>query len=302
LDPSAFEQSAGFLRLRGADNPIERTAIHPESYPIVEKMAASLGVRVQDLVGNAELVGRIRLDEFAAERVGLATLSDIREELLRPGRDPRRSFALPKFRSDVRDVADLKEGMALEGIVTNVTNFGAFVDIGVHQDGLVHLSQISNRFVRDPREAVKVGDVVQVKVLSVEPETKRIGLSIKALLPQLNRRRHRPNERRPAESGEGPAAGGGREGGARDSRPGRPPTGRGDRDPRRDMRGRRPDRPEGRREGRREGRPRRPGDDRDRQAPMMLSFDTPSPTLPEGTDLSLSEKIEILRNKFRGNK
>ena len=125
----------------------------------------------------------------------MPTLADIREELLRPGRDPRKTFKIPKFRADVKEMSDLKPGMALEGTVTNVTNFGAFVDIGVRQDGLVHLSQMSNRFIRDPREAVKVGDVVQVKVISVEPETKRIGLSMKALLPPLQRRRRKQQRR-----------------------------------------------------------------------------------------------------------
>jgi uncharacterized protein len=192
IDELTYQQAAGFLRVRNGEHPMDATAVHPESYPIAEKMAAALGIPLTELVGNHDRVSTLKLEDFVDEHAGMPTLSDIREELLRPGRDPRKTFAVPKFRSDVRQIGDLKEGMTLEGTVTNVTNFGAFVDIGVHQDGLVHLSQMSNRFIRDPREAVKVGDVVQVKVISVEVETKRIGLSMKALLPAIPRRRKRP--------------------------------------------------------------------------------------------------------------
>jgi uncharacterized protein len=185
------------LRIPDGENPLDRTAVHPESYPIVEKMASALGVGINDLIGNKELISSLKLDDFVTEIAGVPTLNDIREELLRPGRDPRKTFKIPKFRADVKEMSDLKPGMTLEGTVTNVTNFGAFVDIGVRQDGLVHLSQMSNRFIRDPREAVKVGDVVQVKVISVEPETKRIGLSMKALLPTSQRRRKKQQRRGP---------------------------------------------------------------------------------------------------------
>jgi uncharacterized protein len=197
LDESAYEQAAAFLRIQEGENPLDRTAIHPESYSIVEKIAASLGVGVNDLIGNRELTASLRLEDFFTETSGMPTLQNIREELMRPGRDPRKTFKVPRFRADVKEMSDLKPGMALEGTVTNVTNFGAFVDIGVRQDGLVHLSQMSNRFIRDPREAVKVGDVVQVKVISVEPETKRIGLSMKALLPPAQRHRKKQQRRRP---------------------------------------------------------------------------------------------------------
>jgi transcriptional accessory protein Tex/SPT6 len=189
MDDSTYEQSAAFLRIPDGENALDRTAVHPESYPVVEKMAAGLNVGIPDLIGNRELISSLKFEEFVSESIGIPTLQHIREELFHPSRDPRKSFRVPKFRADVKEMADLKPGMALEGTVTNVTNFGAFVDIGVRQDGLVHLSQMSNRFIRDPREAVKVGDVVQVKVISVEPETKRIGLSMKALLPALQRRR-----------------------------------------------------------------------------------------------------------------
>jgi uncharacterized protein len=195
MDESTYRQAAPFLRIPDGENALDRTAVHPESYPLVEKMSASLGVAVTDLIGNRELISSLKLEDFITETVGMPTLIDIREELLRPGRDPRKSFKVPKFRTDVKEMSDLKPGMTLEGTVTNVTNFGAFVDIGVRQDGLVHLSQMSNRFIRDPREAVKVGDVVQVKVISVEPETKRIGLSMKALLPPLQRRRKKQQRR-----------------------------------------------------------------------------------------------------------
>jgi uncharacterized protein len=195
LDDSAYQQAAGFLRIPDGENALDRTAVHPESYAIVENMASALGVAVNDLIENKELISSLKLEEFVTETIGIPTLKDIREELLRPGRDPRKTFKIPKFRADVKEMSDLKPGMTLEGTVTNVTNFGAFVDIGVRQDGLVHLSQMSNRFIRDPREAVKVGDVVQVKVISVEAETKRIGLSMKALLPAAQRRRKKQQRR-----------------------------------------------------------------------------------------------------------
>src|SRR5437867_1345995 len=196
IDEQVFCHAAGFLRVQGGENPLDRTAVHPEAYPVAEKMAASLGVSVADLIENKTLVSSLKLEEFVTDTVGLPTLFDIREELLKPGRDPRRTFAVAKFRDDVKEISDLKEGMVLEGTVTNVTNFGAFVDVGVQQDGLVHLSQMSNRFIRDPREAVKVGDVVQVKVISVEAETKRIGLSMKALLRSVPHRRKHPRRAR----------------------------------------------------------------------------------------------------------
>ncbi|NWG12858.1 MAG: RNA-binding transcriptional accessory protein [Acidobacteria bacterium] len=197
MESLSYQQAAGFVRVRSGENPLDRTAVHPETYPIVEWMATTLGCAVSELVGNAELVKSLKLEEFVQEGIGMATLEDIREELLHPGRDPRKPFAAPKFRPDVRQIGDLKEGMVLEGTVTNVTNFGAFVDIGIHQDGLVHLSQMSNRFIRDPRETVRVGDVVQVKIISIEEETKRIGLSMKALLPKTPRERKRTPRFRP---------------------------------------------------------------------------------------------------------
>jgi uncharacterized protein len=178
LGARAFEQCAGFLRIRDA-HPLDNSAVHPERYALVERMATDLGVAVRELVGNAQLVDRIDWRRYVGEDIGEPTLRDIISELKKPGRDPRGEFEPPKFREDVQKIQDLREGMQLDGIVTNVTAFGAFVDIGVHQDGLVHVSQLANKFVRDPHAVVKVGDRVTVKVASVDVERKRIGLSMK---------------------------------------------------------------------------------------------------------------------------
>ena len=179
--PKTFEQAAGFLRIRGGENPLDMTAVHPESYPVVERMAASLGTTVAELVATPDLVEKLKLEGFATETVGMYTLGDIREELRKPGRDPREKFVAAKWRDDVQEIADLKPGMTLEGVVTNVTRFGAFVDVGVHQDGLVHMSELSNHYVKDASEVVKVGQIVKVQVLSTDTKAKRIALSMKAL-------------------------------------------------------------------------------------------------------------------------
>jgi uncharacterized protein len=181
-----FEQAAGFLRIKEGENPLDRTAVHPESYPIVERMAASIGVPVAELIENRERIQSVDFKTFEAE-AGKFTITDIREELLKPGRDPRDQFVVAKFRDDVKEMGDLKEGMELEGAVTNVTNFGAFVDLGVHQDGLVHISELSHKYIQDAREAVRVGDIVKVKVIGVDAKMKRISLSIKALIPKPQR-------------------------------------------------------------------------------------------------------------------
>jgi competence ComEA-like helix-hairpin-helix protein len=180
----SFEQAAGFLRIKDGENPLDATAVHPESYEVVGKIAGSLALSVKDLIENNRQVETLDLQPFVDDKAGLYTLNDIRQELLKPGRDPRDKFVVPAFREDVKDVADLESGMILEGTVTNVTNFGAFVDIGVHQDGLVHVSELSDRFVQDPRDAVHVGQIVKVKVIGVDVAMKRISLSIKALLPE----------------------------------------------------------------------------------------------------------------------
>ncbi|MEW5854022.1 MAG: Tex family protein [Myxococcota bacterium] len=177
LGPKTFEQCAGFLRIRAGGHPLDASAVHPERYPVVEKMAADLGVAVGELVGNAKLVGQVDWRKYVAEGLGEPTLKDILEELKKPGRDPRQTFEPPAFRDDVRTMEDLKGGMWLEGVVTNVTAFGAFVDVGVHQDGLVHVSQLADRFVKDPNEVVKVGQKLKVKVLEVDLVRKRIALT-----------------------------------------------------------------------------------------------------------------------------
>jgi len=183
LGPKTFELSAGFLRVRGGENPLDNTAVHPERYPVVKKMAEQLAVPLGDLVGNKDLVSRLDFNRFAdaGQNLGAYTLEDIKTELLRPGRDPRPEFKTPEWRADVTSVKDLQPGMVLEGRVSNVTNFGAFVDIGVHRDGLVHVSELTHRWVADPREAVQVGEIVKVKVLEVDYQRERISLSIKVL-------------------------------------------------------------------------------------------------------------------------
>lgn len=175
----SFEQAAGFLRIRDAANPLDNTAIHPESYHIVEKMCADLNVALAGIVSHPEFINRLKVADYVDETTGTLALQDIVAELKKPSRDPREKFKYASFNDEVREIKDLKPGMKLEGTVTNVANFGAFVDIGVHQDGLVHISQIADKFVRDPNEFVKVGDVVRVTVLDVDPELKRVSLSMK---------------------------------------------------------------------------------------------------------------------------
>ena len=179
LGPKAFEQCAGFLRIRGAQNPLDASAVHPERYALVEKMAADVGLGVGDLVGNSLAAKKIDIRRYITNEVGEPTLKDIVAELVKPGRDPRKTFEPPKFRDDVTKIEDVKEGMKLEGVVTNVTAFGAFVDIGVHQDGLVHLSELSDSYVSDPASVVKAGDRLQVTVIGVDRARGRISLSAK---------------------------------------------------------------------------------------------------------------------------
>jgi len=178
IGAKTFEQAAGVLRIRNGENPLDMTAVHPESYVVVEQIASAAGASVGDLIRKPELVEKVDRSRLSA---GQYTLEDILAELQRPGRDPRESFVAPQFREEVREISDVQVGMVLEGAVTNVTKFGAFVDIGVHQDGLVHISELSNKFIKDPAEAVKTGQIVKVKVLSVDAKAMRIGLSMKAL-------------------------------------------------------------------------------------------------------------------------
>mgnify|MGYP005836807149 CR=1 FL=1 len=179
LGNNVFQQAAGFLRVRGGQQPLDNSAVHPESYYIVEQMACAASVTPQSLVGNTAAVRSLDPRQFVDERVGLPTIADIIAELEKPGRDPRQEFRVPQFADGVHEITDLRDGMVLEGVVTNVTRFGAFVDIGVHQDGLIHISELDQRFVKDPSEVVAVGDVVRVKVLEVDHQRRRIALSRK---------------------------------------------------------------------------------------------------------------------------
>ncbi|SDF20567.1 Tex family protein [Terriglobus roseus] len=193
IGPKTFEQAAGFLRIRDGEQPLDSTAVHPESYALVEQIASSLNTSIDDLIRKPQLLTGVKTDAFGA---GTYTLNDILEELKKPGRDPRDSFVAPTFNEAVREIQDVEPGMVMEGVVTNVTKFGAFIDIGVHQDGLVHISEISHKYIKDPSEALKAGQLVKAKVLSADAKTKRISLSIKAL--------------EPAPGGKAPQRGGGR--------------------------------------------------------------------------------------------
>jgi uncharacterized protein len=175
-----FEQAAGFLRIRGGDHPLDASAVHPERYRLVERIAADLGTPLDALVGNEAAVAAIQPERYVGDEVGLPTLEDILGELRKPGRDPREAFEAPAFRDDVQTIQDLKVGMVLDGTVTNVVAFGAFVDVGVHQDGLVHLSELADRYVKDANEHVRVGQRVKVRVLSVDLPRQRIALSMKS--------------------------------------------------------------------------------------------------------------------------
>jgi protein Tex len=179
LGPKAFEQCAGFLRITGGDDPLDASSVHPEAYPVVRRILTAAGLTMPELIGNTAVLRSLRPGEFTDERFGLPTVTDILAELEKPGRDPRPAFTTAAFAESVQTVEDLASGMVLEGVVTNVAAFGAFVDIGVHQDGLVHVSAMSRNFVSDPREVVRSGDVVRVKVIGVDPARKRISLTLR---------------------------------------------------------------------------------------------------------------------------
>ena len=179
LGAKTFEQSAGFLRIRGGDNPLDMTGVHPETYPVVEQILVKTAKPIQEVMGRAEVLKSLKPEQFASEQFGAITIKDILGELEKPGRDPRPDFQVARFNEGVEDIKDLKEGMVLEGTVSNVAQFGAFVDLGVHQDGLVHVSQLANKFVNDAREVVKTGDIVKVKVLEVDIARSRISLTMK---------------------------------------------------------------------------------------------------------------------------
>ncbi len=194
LGPKTFEQAAGFLRIRGGDNPLDMTGVHPETYPVVERILHAVGRPIDQLMGRSEVLKSLQPTQFADERFGAITVRDILGELEKPGRDPRPDFVVARFNEGVQDIADLQEGMVLEGTVSNVAQFGAFVDLGVHQDGLVHVSQMSHKFIEDAREVVKTGQIVKVKVLEVDAPRKRISLTMK--LDAAPARRDGPRDNR----------------------------------------------------------------------------------------------------------
>jgi uncharacterized protein len=179
LGAKTFEQAAGFLRVMSGDDPLDASAVHPESYLVVQRILDDLKRGVRDLMGDGATLRKVDAAKYTDEQFGLPTVRDILRELEKPGRDPRPEFKTASFQEGVNELTDLKIGMVLEGVVTNVANFGAFVDIGVHQDGLVHVSMLANRFVKDPREVVKAGDVVKVKVLEVDVARKRVALTMR---------------------------------------------------------------------------------------------------------------------------
>ncbi|UXH77186.1 Tex family protein [Roseateles amylovorans] len=210
LGPKTFEQAAGFLRIRDGENPLDMSGVHPETYPVVQRILSQVGRPIADIMGKSDVIRALRPDAFADERFGAITVKDILGELEKPGRDPRPDFKVARFNDGVEDLKDLKEGMVLEGTVSNVAQFGAFVDLGVHQDGLVHVSQLANKFVNDAREVVKTGDIVKVKVLEVDLARKRISLTMKldAAAPRAGAGKGGDNAFRPAGRNE-------RQGGAR---------------------------------------------------------------------------------------
>ncbi|WP_031074357.1 Tex family protein [Streptomyces sp. NRRL S-118] len=227
LGPKAYEQCAGFLRIRGGDDPLDASSVHPEAYPVVRRMVKTTGGEVASLIGNTSVLRSLRADDFVDETFGLPTVTDILRELEKPGRDPRPAFRTATFKEGVEKIGDLESGMVLEGVVTNVAAFGAFVDVGVHQDGLVHVSAMSRNFVKDPREVVKPGDVVKVKVLDVDIPRKRISLTLRlddettgsdgAPAPKRERGGRPPQQRKGGGGGKGGAGGGKGGGGGRTS-------------------------------------------------------------------------------------
>ncbi len=204
LGPRTFEQAAGFLRIRGGDNPLDQTGVHPETYPVVQKLLAATQRPIEQVMGRTEVLRALQPERFADEHFGAITVKDILAELEKPGRDPRPDFQVARFNEGVHDLEDLQPGMVLEGTVSNVAQFGAFVDLGVHQDGLVHVSQLSNKFVSDAREVVRTGQIVKVRVLEVDLARKRIGLTMKLDAPVQPRGERGDNRYRPAERGERP--------------------------------------------------------------------------------------------------
>ncbi|AOA57137.1 Tex family protein [Acinetobacter larvae] len=204
LGERTFEQAAGFLRIQAGSEPLDGSAVHPESYGLVEKIAQAKSTTIKDMIGNSEIIRNIKAEDFVDEQFGLPTVQDVLSELEKPGRDPRPEFRTAKFREDITEVAQLTEGMQLEGVITNVTNFGAFVDVGVHQDGLVHISELANEFVADPHKVVKPGQIVQVRVIQVDVERNRVNLSMRpegsAAAAKASRQQEPRSERKPQQA------------------------------------------------------------------------------------------------------
>jgi uncharacterized protein len=220
LGEKTFEQAAGFLRIMGGDNPLDASAVHPEAYPVVEKILADLGKPLTELTGDSRALKALDATRYTSEQFGLPTVRDILKELEKPGRDPRPQFKTAAFQEGVEQLKDLTPGMLLEGVVTNVTNFGAFVDIGVHQDGLVHISMMSHKFIKDPRELVKAGDVLKVKVLEVDLQRKRIALTMKLDAAPVHSNAEASGRDRQPQGGSRPPSRDGRRDNNRDSRGG----------------------------------------------------------------------------------
>ena len=286
LTDTIFEQSAGFLRIPESKQPLDRTAIHPECYGLVEKMAGSVQSTVAELMENPEKLKALDLEKFSDDRFGLPTLQDIRRELSHRGRNRRKAFVPPAFRTDVKELSDLQKGMLVEGTVSNVTSFGAFVDIGVQQEGLVHISELSSRFVQDANQAVHVGQVVKVKVIGVDTATNRISLSIKALRIREDSRKRK--KKKPLKTGSRASA----------PKPGNASTdGKGNHQDKR--RSGKPERKPVSRKGR-QGK-RRPSIAVKTAAIQRNRPKTPEPeVLPDTSNLSFSEKIRLLQEKFSG--
>ena len=197
MGEKTFQQCAGFLRIMSGDNPLDASAVHPEAYALVEKMMSAQQADLKGVMGNTAVLKEINPNDYIDEQFGLPTVRDVLQELEKPGRDPRPGFKTARFKEGVEDITHLQQGMILEGVVSNVTNFGAFVDIGVHQDGLVHISAMTDRFIRDPRAIVKAGDIITVKVIEVDKERRRIGLTMKLeeeAKPLVNKRTEKPQE------------------------------------------------------------------------------------------------------------
>jgi protein Tex len=222
LGPKAFEQCAGFMRILGGDDPLDSSSVHPEAYPVVRRIIEATKSDIKVLIGDAKTLRGLAPQKFTDEKFGVPTVTDILRELEKPGRDPRPAFKTAEFKEGVETLDDLRPGMILEGVVTNVAAFGAFVDIGVHQDGLVHISAMSRTFIKDPREAAKPGDIVKVKVMEVDKPRKRISLTMRldddaAQAPQRDagqRPAHKPQQGRPQQSSRPVNASGGNGGGA----------------------------------------------------------------------------------------